>query len=76
MSIIEVRDLHYGYEKKNEVLSGANLSTEKVSSPSETMWVASKATVPVALMRTSWNYKQGMSLAIKGGTAQGSARNG
>ena len=34
------------------------------------MWVASKATVPVALMRTSWNYKQGMSLAIKGGTAQ------
>lgn len=49
---------------------GADLSTEKVSPPSETMWVASKATVPVALMRTSWNYKQGMSLAIKGGTAQ------
>ncbi len=29
MSIIEVRDLHYGYEKKNEVLSGVNLSIEK-----------------------------------------------
>lgn len=29
MAIIEVRDLHYGYEKKDEVLSGVNLSIEK-----------------------------------------------
>ena len=34
------------------------------------MWVSSKTTTPVALMRTTWDYQQGLSIALKGGTAQ------
>ena len=43
---------------------------DNLPKPTQRMWVSSKTTTPVALMRTTWDYQQGLSIALKGGTAQ------
>ena len=49
---------------------GASTSMDNLPKPTQRMWVSSKTTTPVALMRTTWDYQQGLSIALKGGTAQ------
>ena len=48
---------------------GASTSMDRLPEPTRKMWVSSKTTTPVALMRTSWEYNRGMCLAFKGGIA-------
>lgn len=52
------------------IIWGAGIRSERICKPSSMMWCTKTATTPVALMRTSWEYGEGASLAVKGGTAQ------
>lgn len=52
------------------IIWGASTDMNSLPEPIRKMWVSDKTTTPVALMRTDWNYKKGLSIAMKGGTAQ------
>lgn len=49
---------------------GASIRWDDVQTPASRLWATKDATVPVALMRTDWNFGKGQSAAFKGGTAQ------
>ena len=52
------------------ILWGARMKLNHIVAPSHKMWVSAKSQQPVAVMRTNWEFKKGLSAAIKGGTAQ------
>lgn len=70
----------YFYDKKGvethsryaplAIIWGASLRWNEISEPDKKMWVSDSSPVPIAMMRTDWNYFHGMSIAVKGGTAQ------
>lgn len=52
------------------IIWGASVRWKEINKPEEKMWVSKSSTVPIAMMRSNWDYFNGMSLAVKGGTAQ------
>ena len=52
------------------IIWGADIRSKRIGMPSSMMWCTKTATTPVALMRTSWEFGESASLAVKGGTAQ------
>ncbi|WP_300600758.1 heparinase II/III family protein [Niabella sp.] len=52
------------------IIWGSQIKTDDIHAPREQMWVSATSQQPVAIMRTDWQFKQGLSAAIKAGTAQ------
>lgn len=52
------------------IIWGAKVNMDNQNVPAKKMWISSNTKVPVAMMRTCWNFNKGLSMAIKGGTAQ------
>lgn len=54
------------------IIWGAGIDLSKPKQPQAKVWVASRSTTPIALMRTSWEGDSGIYLAFKGGKANSS----
>lgn len=52
------------------IVWGTQMKLESIVAPVNKMWVSAQSLQPVAVMRTDWKFKKGLSAAIKGGTAQ------
>lgn len=52
------------------IIWGSSIRWDSLQEPSSTIWATKNATIPVALMRNSWKFGHGQSVAFKGGTAQ------
>ena len=52
------------------IVWGTQMKLESIIAPVNKMWVSAQSLQPVAVMRTDWKFKKGLSAAIKGGTAQ------
>ena len=60
-------DYRYGFYA---IVWGTQMKLEIIVAPVNKMWVSAQSLQPVAVMRTDWKFKKGLSAAIKGGTAQ------
>lgn len=49
------------------IVWGTQMKLENIVAPVNKMWVSAQSMQPVAVMRTDWNFKKGLSAAIKGG---------
>lgn len=52
------------------IIWGAKIRWSDVTPPQRMMWWTSGAVNPMGFIRTDWHYGQGLSIAIKGGSAQ------
>lgn len=50
------------------IIWGASLKFDNVTQPARNFFVTREATNPIAVMRTGWDYKSGLSMAVKSGS--------